>query len=201
MTAQGTSAILVAIDERTCIVTDADMCARVVGGDVPRDSPVSVLAGEAVRVESGRLAVDAVVDMLEAGVDHLIVVDRGGSVVGIVSATDLMGLETWSPFALRHAALRAHDEDELVASRAACGAFLAFLGAGLPSVDIERVLTLQLDSRPGSRHRSLSLPTGSTRCSAGGASPTTFAPWCSRRSSARAASRTRTTSSRRISSR
>jgi CBS domain-containing protein len=58
-----------------------------------------------------------------------------------------MGFETWSPFALRHAALRAHDEDELV--RVSTGLrrlFLALLGAGLPPVDIGRVLTLQLDS-------------------------------------------------------
>ena len=147
MTAAGASAILVPIGRRTCIVTDADLRARVVGGDVPRESPVSVIAGDAVRVDSGRLAVDAVVDMLEAGVDHLVVEGRGGSVVGIVSATDLMGFETWSPFALRHAALRAGDEDELV--RVAGGLrrlFLGLLAAGLPSVDIERVLTLQLDS-------------------------------------------------------
>ena len=100
-----------------------------------------------MRVGPERLAVDAVVDMLESGVDHLVVEDRRGEVLGIVSATDLMGFETWSPFALRHAALRAHDEDELV--RVSAGLrrlFLALLGAGLPPVDIGRVLTLQLDS-------------------------------------------------------
>jgi CBS domain-containing protein len=58
-----------------------------------------------------------------------------------------MGFETSSPFALRHAALRAHDEEELV--NVAGGLrrlFLALLGAGLPSIDIGRVLSLQLDS-------------------------------------------------------
>jgi len=58
-----------------------------------------------------------------------------------------MGFETWSPFALRHAALRARDEEELV--RVAGGLrrlFVALLGAGLPSIDIGRVLSLQLDS-------------------------------------------------------
>jgi CBS domain-containing protein len=100
-----------------------------------------------VRVDSDRLAVDAVVDMLESGVDHLVVEDRRGAVLGIVSATDLMGFETSSPFALRHAALRARDEDELV--RVAGGLrrlFLGLLAAGLPSIDIGRVLSLQLDS-------------------------------------------------------
>ena len=58
-----------------------------------------------------------------------------------------MGVETWSPFALRHAALRARDEDELVAVSARLRRlFLALLDAGLPPSDIGRVLTLQLDS-------------------------------------------------------
>jgi len=147
MTANGTSAILVRDGERLRIVTDADLREHVVAGEVGRASPVAAIAGEAVRVDPDRLAVDAVVDMLEAGVEHLVVEDRGGVVLGIVSATDLMGFETWSPFALRHAALRAHDEDELV--RVAAGLrrlFLGLLGAGLPPVDIGRVLTLQLES-------------------------------------------------------
>jgi CBS domain-containing protein len=147
MTEHGDSAILVREGERLCIVTDADMRAQVVAGEVAQAAAVSLIARDAVRVGDDRLAVDAVVDMLESGVDHLVVEDRRRTVLGIVSATDLMGFETWSPFALRHAALRARDEDELV--RVAGGLrrlFLALLGAGLPPVDIGRVLTLQLDS-------------------------------------------------------
>ena len=147
MTEHGDSAILVREGDRLCIVTDADLRARVVAGDLARDAAVSLVARDAVRVGAERLAVDAVVDMLESGVDHLVVEDRRRTVLGIVSATDLMGFETWSPFALRHAALRASDEDALV--RVSAGIrrlFLALLGAGLPPVDIGRVLTLQLDS-------------------------------------------------------
>ena len=147
MTEHGDSAILVREGERLCIVTDADLRARVVAGELARDAAVSRVARDAVRVGDDRLAIDAVVDMLESGVDHLVVEDRRRTVLGIVSATDLMGFETWSPFALRHAALRARDEDDLV--RISTGLrrlFLALLGAGLPPVDIGRVLTLQLDS-------------------------------------------------------
>ena len=147
MTARGSSAILVPAGERLSIVTDADLRAHVVAGDVSRDDAVSRIAGDAVRVGPDHLAVDAVVDMLESGVEHLVVEDRHGAVLGIVSAADLMGFETSSPFALRHAALRAHDEEQLV--NVAGGLrrlFLALLGAGLPSIDIGRVLSLQLDS-------------------------------------------------------
>jgi CBS domain-containing protein len=146
MTEHGDSAILVREGERLCIVTDADLRARVVAGELSRDAAVSLVARDAVRVGDDRLAVDAIVDMLESGVDHLVVEDRRRTVLGIVSATDLMGFETWSPFALRHAALRARDEDELV--RVSAGLrrlFLALLGAGLrrPTVHVcERAETL-----------------------------------------------------------
>ena len=62
MTAHGVSAILVSGAERPGIVTDADLRARVVAGEVSRDDPVEAIAGEAVRVDPDRLAVDAVVD-------------------------------------------------------------------------------------------------------------------------------------------
>jgi CBS domain-containing protein len=147
MTEQGSSAILVGAGERLMIVTDADLRARVVAGGVSRDDHIVSIAGEASRARLDRLAVDAVVDMLESGVDHLVVENHYGAVLGVVSAADVMGFETWSPFALRHAALRARDEDELV--HVAGGLrhlFLALLGAGLPAIDIGRVLSLQLDS-------------------------------------------------------
>ena len=89
MTAHGSSAILVPAGERLSIVTDADLRARVVAGDVSRDDAVSRIAGDAVRVGPDHLAVDAVVDMLELGVEHLVVEDRHGVVLGIVSAATL----------------------------------------------------------------------------------------------------------------
>ena len=147
MDEQSSSAILVVVGGRVCMVTDADLRTRVVAGEIDREQPVAAIARAAVRVGRDRLAVDAVVDMLEAGVDHLLVEDRDGSVLGLVSASDLLGFETWSPFALRHAALRARDEDELVEVAGRLRRlFLALLAAGVPSVDVGRVLSLQADS-------------------------------------------------------
>jgi len=91
--------------------------------------------------------VDAVIDLLDAGADHLVVVDPLRDVLGVLSAADLMGVETRSPFALRHAILRAADEEELVAAAQNLRRlFLALLDAGLASVDIGRVLSLQFDT-------------------------------------------------------
>jgi CBS domain-containing protein len=147
MTRNETSAILVRDGANLFILTDAALRARVLAADLSPESPVSRVVTRAVTVGPDRLAVDAVIDMLDAGADHLVVVDPLRDVLGVLSAADLMGVETRSPFALRHAILRAADEDELVAAAQNLHRlFLALLDAGLAPVDIGRVLSLQFDT-------------------------------------------------------
>src|SRR6266516_5087799 len=147
MTENDASAILVQDGQRLLILTDADLRAKVLAGELSPENPVSRVTTPAVTVPPDRLAVDAVVDMLAAGTDHLVVVDEPSAVLGIVSAADLMGLETRSPFAIRHAILRAKDEDELAAISTRTGPlFLALLEAGLSPSDVGRVLSLQRES-------------------------------------------------------
>jgi CBS domain-containing protein len=147
MTAHGSSAMLVLRGEERLLVTDADLRARVVTGELSADDPVGTLAAPPQAVREDHLAIEAIVQMLEAGVEHLLVQAHDGRPLGIVSASDLMGIEQWSPFALRHAALGARDGEELVAvSGRLRRLFLALLDAGLPPTDIGRVLSLQLDS-------------------------------------------------------
>jgi CBS domain-containing protein len=147
MTEHRVSALLVRDGERLTILTDADLRAKVIAGDLSPESPVSRVTTPAVVVPNFRLAIESIVDMLSAGVEHLVVVDPFGTVVGIVSSADLLGIEQYSPFALRHAVLRAADEDELfqVATRVP-RLFLSLLDAGLEAAAIARVITLQLDS-------------------------------------------------------
>jgi CBS domain-containing protein len=147
MTENRVSAVLVRDGVTLSILTDAILRERVVAGEVTAENPVSRVAAPAVQVGPERIAVDAVVEMLDAGRDHLVVVDASRKVLGVLSATDLAGLETRSPFALRHAILSAHTEDELVqAARGLPQLFLALLGAGISPLDSCRVLTLQVDS-------------------------------------------------------
>ena len=147
MTENNTSAILVRDGANLFILTDAALRARVLAADVSPENPVASVATRAVTVRPDRLAVDAVIDLLDAGADHLVVVDPLRDVLGVLSAADLMGVEMRSPFALRHAILRAADEDELVAAAQNLRRlFLALLDAGLGSVDIGRVLSLQFDT-------------------------------------------------------
>jgi CBS domain-containing protein len=147
MTENSASAILVRDGANLFILTDAALRAHVVTGEVSSENPVSRVVTRAVTVGPDRLAVDAVIDMLDAGADHLVVVDPLRDVLGVLSAADLMGVETRSPFALRHAILRGADEDELVAAAQKLRSlFLALLDAGLASADIGRVLSLQFDT-------------------------------------------------------
>lgn len=145
MTDSGSSAVLVRTGE-LLIVTDAIIRARVVAGPISSENPVIRIAEPAVVVEPTRLAVDAIVEMLNRDAEHVAVVDRD-EVLGVVSATDLLGLQGRSPFALRHAILHADDEDELVATSQRLGRlFLALFDAGVSPPDVGRVLTLQYEA-------------------------------------------------------
>lgn len=144
----GVSALLVRLEgDGLAIVTDAEVRNKVAGEGVPADAPLSTIARAPVpTVPMGQLAIEATVDMLAAGVEHMAVLD-GDRVCGILSAGDLLGLDAYSPIGLRHTLLGAADEDALV--RAASHLpklFLALARAGVPSRDLGRVLSLQHDA-------------------------------------------------------
>ena len=146
MTDERSSAVLVR-DGDVSILTDAVLRERVVAEGLSPDNPVSRIMRPAVKVGADRLAVDAVVEMLDAGTDHVVVTRAQGEVVGVLSGADLAGLEARSPFALRHAILSAHDEAELIEAAARMrSVFLTLLDTGIGPLDVCRVLSLQVDS-------------------------------------------------------
>src|SRR4051794_16361623 len=146
MTESHVSALLVRDGDRLFLVTDAALRSRVIAGELSTENPVSRVMTPAVVVGSDRLALDAVVDLLDAGDEHLVVAD-GREVSGVLSAADLMGLETRSPFALRHAVLRTRSVDELVeAAGRLRRLFLALVDSRIPPAEIVRVLSLQRDT-------------------------------------------------------
>jgi CBS domain-containing protein len=143
-----TSALLVRLtDDRLGILTDADVRASVTEGEVALDAPVREVARSPVpTVPAAQLAVEAAVDMIAAGAEHLAVTDARG-VCGILSATDLLGLDARSPIALRHMILGAPDEDALVrATQELPRLFLLLVRAGVPARELGRVLSLQHDT-------------------------------------------------------
>jgi CBS domain-containing protein len=147
MTDNGVSAIVVRDGRNISIVTDAQLRERVIADELSAANPVMRVAAPAVTVRPDYLAVDAIVEMLDAAADHVIVTGRDGDVVGLLSAADLLGLESRSPFALRHALLRSHDEDELVeTAKELRQLLLALVDADVPPEKIGRVLSLQFDT-------------------------------------------------------
>jgi CBS domain-containing protein len=144
----GVTALLVRLDDqRLAIVTDADVRDKVGSDRVHADAPVRAIARAPVpTVPARQLAIEATVDMLAAGVEHMAVVD-GDRVCGILSAADLLGLEAHGPTGLRHTLLGAPDEDALVSTASQLPKlFLALSRAGVPSRDLGRVLSLQHDA-------------------------------------------------------
>ena len=143
----GTSALLVRLaGDELAIVTDAELRAVAADG-ASLDAPVSAIARTPVPTAPvGQLAIEATVDMLAAGVEHLAVVD-GAPVCGILGASDLLGLDAHSPIALRHTILGAADEEVLVrATSHQPQLFVALVRAGVPPRDLGRVLSLQHDA-------------------------------------------------------
>ena len=144
----GVSALLMRIDGGGLgILSDAGVRAAIAVDGVPLDAPARVAARSPVpTVPPTQLAIEATVEMLAAGSEHLVVID-GGEICGVVSATDLLGLDTRSPIALRHMLLGAPDEDTLVrAAGEIPKLFLLLSRAGVLPRDLSRVLSLQHDT-------------------------------------------------------
>ncbi len=141
-------ALLVAMpDETVGILTDADVRAAVADGRFSADGPVQEFArSPAPDVPLRQLAIEATVDMLAAGVEHMAVVDAG-RVCGVLSAADLLGLDANSPIGLRHTILGAPDADVLAQAVSHLPQlFLTLTRAGVPSRDLGRVLSLAHDA-------------------------------------------------------
>ena len=148
MSQEQVSALLVPVQGEFGIVTDTDFRQKVVAGGIAPEAPVAtIMSRPLLTARSDRYAVDAALDMLYAGVEHLAVTDTRGKVVGLVSAGDLMGLAYWSPFALRAAIFNATSEAALdSATKELPGMFAALVQAGLKAPDIGRVLSLSYDA-------------------------------------------------------
>ena len=146
--AEGRSALLVRGRDGLGIVTDVDLRDKVVVGGVSADAPVTTIMTTPVKtLPADLLAPEASIEMMAAGVNHLPVVDAGGQVVGILSASNLMTLDARSPFALRRNLAGARDEDEVVAAAQDIPRlFVDLMGANLDAPAVSRVLTLLNDA-------------------------------------------------------
>ncbi len=142
------SCLLVRLDDGFGIVTDSDLRRKLVAKGRGYDTPVrELMVAPALVFSPERLAVDAMIDMLDAGIHHLPVVETGGRPIGIVTATDLMYLESRTPFALRRSIAHAGSVDEVVeAASHLPQVVVSLIRAGVVATDIGRVMALQSDT-------------------------------------------------------
>src|SRR6478752_367711 len=148
MAEKDVSCILVDLDGAWGVLTDSDLRRKLVAAGLSYDTPVSeLMVDRAMTVPPDRLAIDAMIDMLDLGIHHLPVADSRGTPLGIVTATDLMYLESRTPFAVRRAISKAETPDEVVAAAGHLPqTIVALTRAGVSSVDACRVLALAGDT-------------------------------------------------------
>jgi CBS domain-containing protein len=142
------SCVLVGLEDGYGVVTDSDLRRKLVARGLSYDTPVAeLMAAPALMFSADRLAVDAMIDMLDAGIHHLPVIDAGGTPLGVITATDLMYLESRTPFALRRSIAHAASVDELVeAAGHLPQTILALVRAGVQAADISRLVALTGDT-------------------------------------------------------
>ena len=148
MIAQGRSAILIDSRGELGIVTDVDLRDKVVAPGASGEAAVSTIMSAPVKtVGADVMAAEAAIAMMEAGVNHMPVVDAGGRVLGILSAGQLMSLEALSPFALRQTLLTARAESDLVSTASEIPKlFIDLIEADHDARAVTRILTLLSDA-------------------------------------------------------
>jgi CBS domain-containing protein len=148
MASTDVSCALVELDTGYGVITDSDLRRKLVAANLSYDTPVEqLMTAPALTFPAERMAVDAMIDMLDAGIHHVPVVDERGTPVGLVTATDLMYLESRTPFALRRSIAHAGNVDEVVAAaRHLPQTVVALIRAGVPATDVGRVVASSGDA-------------------------------------------------------
>ncbi len=102
------SSLLVEGRDSLGILTDRDLRTRILATGRSSDTPVEeVMSFPVVTLRSDVTIEDVLLAMLEHGVHHIPVMDSKGHVMGVVTDTDMMGLERTDAFAYRSAIERA----------------------------------------------------------------------------------------------
>jgi CBS domain-containing protein len=147
MTEERVSCLLLTLPDGLAIVTDRDLRTKVVAGGVTTARPVLEIATRPVRtIEADALAGDALTEMVAGGVHHLPVLEHG-TLVGVVTDTDLMGLGRHTPFSIKSAIARARSREGVsAAARDLPEVVAALVEAHADPVDVGRVIALVTDA-------------------------------------------------------
>ncbi len=148
MAREHVSSLLVPVAGGWGILTDRDLRTRVLAAGRSPDTPVEeVMSSPAATVPREASAGDVLLRMLDGGFHHFPVVDPAGEVVGMVTDTDLLGLERQSPFALRAAIERAPDQRAVAErGRELPGIVVGLVESRVDPVHVGQVVALIVDA-------------------------------------------------------
>ena len=130
------------------ILTDRDLRSRVLAMGRSPDTVISeVLTSPVITVPAETMVAEVIALMFERGVHHVPVTDGSGQVLGIVTDTDLMGLEQKTPFALKADIERAVDAPAVTAAaRGLPETVCALVEANVDPIAVGHVIAVAIDT-------------------------------------------------------
>jgi len=142
------SLLIPSADGTVGILTDRDLRTRVVAERRSADTPISdVMTPRAETVPADTMVGEVLLRMLEGGFHHFPIADAGGTVVGVVTDTDLMGIGRNTPFALKSAIERAPDRQAVASAIAELPDVVAALvDSSADPVDVGHVIAFAIDA-------------------------------------------------------
>lgn len=148
MSREHVSAVVIPLRDEWGIVTDRDLRSRVLAAARPADTPVSeVMSHPALTVPADTMAAEVLLSMLDADVHHFPVLDPNGRLLGVLTDSDLMGIERNSPFTVRRQIDRAADEAAVVeAARRIPEAVCWLVDSGSDPVDVGHIVGVTIDA-------------------------------------------------------
>lgn len=104
MTEEGIGSLLIHAPDKpdriVGIITDRDLRFKVVAAGLDYNKPVSEIMSSPVKtVLSQAICFDVLLKMLSEGIHHL-AVERGNTIIGVITSTDIMALQGSSPYSL-----------------------------------------------------------------------------------------------------
>jgi CBS domain-containing protein len=148
MTRERVSSLLLQRSNGLAILTDRDLRSRVLAPGRSLDTVISDVATTPVLTASeGTLAAEVNALMLERGVHHIPVLDAEGEVLGLVTDTDLLGLEHKTPYRLKVDIERAPTVDDVVSvGRRLPEAFRTLVDANVDPLDVGHMVAVTIDA-------------------------------------------------------
>jgi CBS domain-containing protein len=148
MTRERVSSLLVERPDGYGILTDRDLRSRVLAlGRAPDTMISEVMTSPVVTVPGDTMVAEVIALMFERGIHHVPVVDERGEVVGVVTDTDLMGVERKTPFALKAEIERAVDAAAVTeAARRLPETVCALVDANVDPIEVGHVIAVAVDT-------------------------------------------------------